>query len=109
MIGKLTKKLSACTFGVLLAVAMVPAAVAHADQTDSDFYELLTSHGLNLGTQAHVVDMAHVMCQDLDGGNTTADEVTQMTEHQISEDQAKLFVGAATAAYCPKYHPAKPS
>ncbi len=109
MIGKLTKKLSACTFGVLLAAMLVPTAVAHADQTDTDFYDLLTAHGVNLGTPSHVVNMAHVMCQDLESGLTTTDEVKQMTDHQVSQEQAQFFVSAGIAAYCPKYKPAKPS
>ena len=34
----MTKKISACTFGALLAVILVPAA-AHADNTDAEFIQ----------------------------------------------------------------------
>jgi len=62
--------MSACTFGVLLAVMLAPAAVARADQTDQDFNNFVQSHGVNLGTPAFNVKAAHTMCQDLDAGYT---------------------------------------
>ncbi|HWT49784.1 MAG TPA: DUF732 domain-containing protein [Mycobacterium sp.] len=106
----MTKTITAC-FGALLAVVLVPAAVARADQTDQDFTNFLQSHGVNLGTAAQTVKMAHVMCQDLDAGYTEKDEVDQLRGAQrLNQGQAQLFVGAATADYCPQHHPAsKPS
>ncbi|HWS94160.1 MAG TPA: DUF732 domain-containing protein, partial [Mycobacterium sp.] len=85
--------------------------VARADQTDQDFTNFLQSHGVNLGTAAQTVKMAHVMCQDLDAGYTEKDEVDQLRGAQrLNQGQAQLFVGAATADYCPQHHPAsKPS
>jgi Protein of unknown function (DUF732) len=108
---EMTKRISACVFGGLLAVLLVPGGVARADQTDQDFTNFLQSHGIELGTTGQTVNMAHVMCQDLDAGYTQADEVKQLTDaNRLNEAQAKLFVGAATADYCPNKHPAsKPS
>ena len=108
---EMTKKISTCAFGALVAVALVPTGVARADQTDQDFTNFLQSHGVNLGTTAQTVNMARVMCKDLDAGYTEKDEVDQLTgAKRLNEGQAQLFVGAATADYCPQHHPAsKPS
>ena len=105
--GEMTKKISACTFGALLAVMLVPTAVARADQTDSDFTNYVQSHGIHLGSASQTVNMARVMCQDLNAGYTQKDEVDQLTgSHKVNQQQAELFVGAATADYCPGKHPA---
>jgi hypothetical protein len=106
-----TKKIAACAFGALLAVMVVPASVAHADQTDQDFTSFLQTHGVHMGSAAQTVNLAHVMCQDLDAGYTQKDEVAQLTGAQrLSEGQAELFIGAATADYCPQHHAgARPS
>jgi len=54
------------------------------------------------------VSLAKTMCQDLEGGNSQKDEVQSLTDtNKLTEDQAELFVGAATADYCPDKH--KPS
>jgi hypothetical protein len=104
------KKISAYVFGALLAVMWVPTAVAHADQTDQDFINYLTSHGINLGPD-QAVTMAHVMCQDLAAGYSQKDEVDQLTgADRLSQGQAETFIGAATADYCPgKHSGAKPA
>lgn len=100
-----TRKLSAGAFGALLALMLMPAAVAHADQADQDFANFLRAHGVNLGTPAQAVNMARVMCQDLNSGYTQKDEVDQLTGSQrLNQAQAELFVGAATADYCPGKH-----
>lgn len=105
------KKISACTFGAVLAAVLVPAAVARADTTDADFDDYLEAHGIHLGTTSQAVNMAHVMCQDLAAGYTQKDEVDQLTgSHKLSQPQAETFIGAATADYCPEKHsPNKPS
>jgi Protein of unknown function (DUF732) len=108
---EITKKISTCALGALLAVMLVPAAAARADQTDQDFTSFVESHGVNLGSPTLAVKAAHVMCQDLDAGYTEKDEVDQLTgTHRLNQGQAQMFVGAATADYCPQHHPAsKPS
>ena len=92
-----TKKMYACAFGAAVAVMLAPAGVASADQTDAEFATYLSAHGINLGSPAHVVSLARTLCQDLEGGNTDS--------HQLTQEQAELFVGAATADYCPSKHP----
>ena len=108
---ELTKKISACAFGALLAVMLVPSAVAHADQTDEDFTNYLQAHGVNLGSPALDVKAARVMCQDLNAGYSQKDEIDQLTgSHRLNQGQAQMFVAAATADYCPAKHPeSKPS
>ena len=105
------KRIAAIAFGALLAVMSVPAAVAHADQTDQDFADYLASHGINLGTPAQAVNLAHTMCQDLEAGYSQKDEIDQLTgTHKLTQAQAETFIGAATADYCPgKHSPNKPS
>lgn len=105
----MTKKIYAYTLGVLLAIMLVPAGVARADQTDADFANYLASHGIHLGTQAQAVSMARTMCSDLEGGYTQKDEVDQLTgSDKLTPDQAAIFIGAATADYCPAKHQPSP-
>ena len=101
-------KIAACAFGTLLAAMFVPVGVANAD--DTDFMNYLQSHGINLGSTQQTVNMAHVMCQDLDSGYTQKDEVDTLTgSHKLTQAQAEAFIGAATAEYCPaKHSPNKP-
>ena len=104
--GEVKRKLSACALGTLLAVLMVPGAVARADQTDTDFTNFVESHGVHLGTPSQTVNMARTMCQDLDAGYSQNDEIDQLTGSQkLTEEQAEFFIGAATADYCPAKHP----
>ncbi len=104
------KAMCACAFGAVLAVVLVPAGVARADQTDQDFTNFLNAHGINLGNTDQTVNMARVMCQDLNAGYTQKDEIDQLTgAHRLNEGQAEMFVGAATADYCPgKHSPDRP-
>ncbi len=101
----MTKKMFACAFGAALAVALAPVGVASADSTDTDFANYLQSHGINLGSASHVADLARTMCQDLENGNAQKDEVEELTNtRKLTQEQAELFVGAATADYCPGKH-----
>lgn len=104
--GRKTKTIT-CAVGALMAVMVTPAAVARADQADQDFTSFLQSHGVHLGNTTQTVNIARVMCQDLDAGYTEKDEVDQLTGAQrLNQGQAEMFVGAATADYCPQHHPA---
>ena len=106
---EMTKKICAGAFGALLAVMVLPGGVARAD--DADFTNYLSQHGISLGSTAAEVNMAHVMCQDLEQGYSQQDEIDQLTgSHKLTQQQAEMFIGAATAEYCPgKHSPNKPS
>lgn len=105
------KKISAGVFGTVLALMWVPAAVAHADETDADFTNFVASHGVHLGSPTQTVNMARTMCQDLEAGYSQKDEIDQLTgSSKLTQQQAEFFIGAATADYCPGKHSAsKPS
>jgi Protein of unknown function (DUF732) len=108
-LDEMTKKRSTCAFGALLALMVMPVAAASADTTDADFVNYLGSQGIHLGTASQTVNMAHAMCQDLTAGYTARDEVDQMLGAQrLTPAQAQVFIGAATADYCPDKHPATP-
>lgn len=99
----MTKKICQGLFGALLALVLAPAAGASADNKDAEFARYLESDGIHLGTPAQTADMGRAMCQDLAAGYTQNDEVTQLTQ-RLSQEQARLFVLAATAEYCPEKH-----
>jgi hypothetical protein len=100
---EMTKKICAGAFGAVLAVMLLPGGVARAD--DADFTNYLSRHGISLGSTAQEVNMAHVMCQDLEAGYSQKDEIDQLTgSHKLTQEQAELFIGAATAEYCPGKH-----
>jgi hypothetical protein len=106
---KMTKKICAAAFGALLAVMVAPGGIASAN--DGDFTSYLSEHGISLGSPAQEVNMARTMCQDLETGYSQKDEIDQLTgSHKLSQQQAEMFIGAATAEYCPgKHSPNKPS
>ena len=78
MIDDWTHKIRTSAFGTLLVFLLVPAAVAHADDKDTDFTNYLAAHGIRLGTVAQTGNMARMMCQDLDSGLTQTDEVKRV-------------------------------
>ncbi|MGA7053184.1 MAG: DUF732 domain-containing protein [Mycobacterium sp.] len=103
------KKVRTCAFGAVMALMVMPVATARADTTDADFVNYLGAEGIHLGTASQTVNMAHAMCQDLNAGYTERDEVDQLLGAQrLNPAQAQVFVGAATADYCPGKHPASP-
>jgi Protein of unknown function (DUF732) len=106
---KMTKKICVSAFGVLLAVMVAPGGIARAN--DGDFTSYLSEHGISLGSPAQEVNMARTMCQDLEAGYSQKDEIDQLTgTHKLTQQQAEMFIGAATAEYCPgKHSPNKPS
>ena len=102
-------KICAGAFAAVLAVIVMPGGLARAD--DADFTNYLKAHGISLGSTAAEVNMARTMCQDLEAGYSQKDEIDQLTgSHKLTQQQAEMFIGAATAEYCPgKHSPNKPS
>jgi len=107
----MTKKISGWALGALVVAVMTPMTLAHADTGDDlDFYQHLLAHGINLGSESHVIQMAQTLCQDLNSGYSQKDMVDLMTGAGLTQEQAARFIGAATGEYCPDKHPStKPS
>jgi hypothetical protein len=104
--SEMTKKISACAFGLMLAVLVVPTGVARADETDGEFVQFVQSHGINLGSVSQTANIAREMCKDLAAGFSQKDEIGELTNsNKLNQQQAEFFVGAATANYCPDKHP----
>jgi hypothetical protein len=101
--GEMTKKMCGCVIGAAMALMLVPAAVASADDKDAEFTNYLASNGIHLGTTAQTGKMGRTMCQDLAEGYTQNDEIDQL-KLRLDQAQARLFVLAATAEYCPEKH-----
>jgi hypothetical protein len=100
------KKMRECMLGAAMALMLAPAAVASADNTDNkdvEFTNYLASSGIHLGTPSQTGNMGRTMCQDLAAGYTQNDEVDQL-KLRMDQSQARLFVLAATAEYCPDKH-----
>ena len=99
----MTKKISGCVLGAAMVLMLAPAAVASADDKDAEFTNYLASNGIHLGTTSQTGNMGRTMCQDLAAGYTPNDEVDQL-KLRMDQAQARLFVIAATAEYCPDKH-----
>ncbi len=97
------KKVSGCVIGAAMALMVVPAAVAGADNKDAEFTNYLASNGIHLGDASQTGNMGRTMCQDLSAGYTPSDEIDQL-KMRMDQAQARLFVLAATAEYCPDKH-----
>ena len=104
----MTKKIFECMLGAVMALMLAPAAVASADNDnkDAEFTNYLASAGIHVGTTSETGNMGRTMCQDLDAGYTQNDEVDQL-KVRMDQPQARLFVLAAIAEYCPEKHSSK--
>jgi Protein of unknown function (DUF732) len=106
--------LAAC---VVLVVALLgqqgaAASTAHADPADADakFLAALTSKGITFGSPEVMIAAGHVVCAELDRGETpsqAAQDVMNnkdvLTSSSLDGFHAGFFVGASIAAYCPQY------
>ncbi len=103
VVGEMTKNMCGCILGAVMAMLLAPAAVASADNKDAEFTNYLASNGIHLGTASQTGEMGRTMCQDLSAGYTPNDEIDQL-KLRMDQAQARLFVLAATAEYCPDKH-----
>ncbi len=106
--------LAAC---VVLIVALLgpPAAAAstaHADPADADakFLAALDSRGITYTSPQAMIAAAHLVCAELDQGETPAQVAEDamnnkdvLTNSNLDAYHAGFFVGASICAYCPKY------
>ena len=56
-------KISVCMFGALLAIALVPTAVAHADTTDDNYLNALAVRGTT-GQPDQLIAAGHAACDN---------------------------------------------
>jgi hypothetical protein len=103
VVQMMTKKMCGCMLGAAMVLMLAPAAVASADNKDAEFTNYLASNGIQLGTTSQTGNMGRTMCQDLAAGYTQNDEIDQL-KLRMDQAQARLFVLAATAEYCPDKH-----
>jgi hypothetical protein len=103
VVALMTRKVLGSVLGAVLAVMVAPGALAHADGKDVEFNNYLSSNGIHMGSAPETANMGHTLCQDLDSGYTQKDEIDQLTQ-RVSQAQARLFVLAAVAEYCPEKH-----
>src|SRR4051812_22050896 len=87
------------------AVVLGTAPMAAAGPEDN-FLSVIAKEGITwpAGKDQQVVDTGQAVCQDWKGGATLATEVTDLQEVTDWTDyQIGVFIGAATAAFCPQY------
>lgn len=101
--------LAAC---VVLVIAPLAASTAHADPADADakFLAALTSQGFTYTSPDGVIAAGHLVCTELDQGETAAQVAEDamnnkdvLTSSNLDTYHAALFVSASVTAYCPKY------
>ncbi|MBI2695186.1 DUF732 domain-containing protein [Mycobacterium nebraskense] len=112
--SRLLPPLAAC---VALTVALLgpPGAAtstAHADPADADakFLTALTSQGITFASPQVMIAAAHLVCAELDQGETPVQVLQDVMNNQdvltnsnLDEFHTGFFVGASIGAYCPKY------
>ena len=95
--------------GLVLVVAMLSLAevatpTAHADAIDNAFLLAIKAKGINFGSPQGAVIAGHEVCDQLDLGMQKSDIASEvMNNSQMDGYHAGFFVGAAVAAYCPRY------
>jgi hypothetical protein len=87
------------------AVALAAAPLAAAGPED-DFLHIIANEGIvwEPADTAAVLDTGHAVCTDWSNGATFADEVSDLLSVTDWTDyQARVFIGAATGAFCPQF------
>lgn len=93
-------KTSVCMFGALLAIALVPTAVAQADTRDDQFLATLSALGIS-GDPATLIAAGHAACDNY-GGPALVAQMTGLMAQGYSNVQASNIQLAGIRAYCPE-------
>ena len=89
----------------LVSLAEVATPTAHADAIDNAFLLAIKAKGINFGSPQGAVIAGHEVCDQLGLGMQKSDIASEvMNNSQMDGYHAGFFVGAAVAAYCPRYH-----
>jgi Protein of unknown function (DUF732) len=95
-----------------LPLTLLPAAPAHADDSDIDFVSFLEQHNLGCGegsikcsSDTELIPIGHAICHDIDTTgdtpNQAADFVADHSDGWINRMQSYALVAAAVVNYCP--------
>jgi hypothetical protein len=87
----------------LSGAALVWAAPASADQTDSAFVAALAKGGITMSDPNTAVGMAHTVCAGLDANQPVSLVAMRlMKDTNFTPRQSGYFIGLSVAAYCPQ-------
>jgi hypothetical protein len=88
-----------------LSLAAVATPTAHADLIDDAFVAAVKAKGIDFASPQAAIIAGHEVCDELDLGKQKSDIANEvMTNSPLDGYHAGFFVGAAVAAYCPRYH-----
>jgi Protein of unknown function (DUF732) len=96
----MSKAILAAAVGLLLS-----SATAHADD-DSDYLRALHKQGITAnGGDQTMIKIGHMVCDLRSDGysENSAIGVAKLHGNSMSEQDAKVIVTSAEAAYCPEY------
>ena len=102
-------KIFVATSGAVLAIALVPTTVAHADAADDTFVKNLADQGIT-GDPDQLIATGRGVCDNVSQHATGPPRWARwsalgpvMGSLQISAWQAEFVISAAESAYCPQY------
>ncbi|BBZ11778.1 hypothetical protein MBRA_19730 [Mycobacterium branderi] len=98
-----------CAFAAVLAIGMLPTAVAHADSADDTFLKALADQGIT-GDPAELIAAGRGVCDNVSRLATGPPRWAKwsalspvMGALQLNPWQAGFVISAAESAYCPQY------
>jgi hypothetical protein len=93
-------------FAAFAALGLVAPPVASAEP-EENFLKTLEVGGFSWADDAagqDLIEFGHGVCQELDGGASAADMITQgAAETGWTQTQVGYFIGAASSAFCPEH------
>jgi hypothetical protein len=98
-------RIAAPAVAALAAITLVTAPIASAGPEES-FLQVLTQNGIKWpqGKDQAVIETGKAVCSDWSNGATFSQEVSDLQgATDWSDYQVGVFIGAATAAFCPQY------
>jgi Protein of unknown function (DUF732) len=108
--NRFTKSIAgtALVAGTLGMAAIVGAGAANADAVDDTYVATLAQAGIPQIDPALEISAGHAVCQNLDEGTTTPDQVYAAFNRKrvfATIEQNKAMIVASMTAYCPQYLP----
>jgi Protein of unknown function (DUF732) len=89
---------------LLSTAALLSAAPASADPTDSAFVAALAKEGIVVTDHNTAIAIAHTMCAGFDRNDKSSVLAMKlMKDTDLSLKQSSYFIGVSISAYCPQY------